>query len=89
VSCEACSDCLALNAELTGKTFLHLQASSFAAETDLFLFLPLSAYPVIHFILFYFILFYFILFYFILFYFILFYFIFIFFYFILIYFEQS
>lgn len=47
LSCEACSGCLALNAELTGKMFLHLQASSFAAKPNLFLSLPLSTYPVI------------------------------------------
>lgn len=64
LSCEACSACLALNAELTGKMFLHLQASSFAAKPNLFPSLLLSAYPVTHFILFYFISFYFILFYF-------------------------
>lgn len=44
VSCEACSVCLALNAELTVKMFLHLQASSFSAKPNLSL--PLSAYPV-------------------------------------------
>lgn len=50
LSCEACSGCLALNAELTGKMFLHLQASRFAAKPNLFLSLPLSPYPVTLFI---------------------------------------